>query len=276
MTNVNKPNRYYCFTINNYTATDIEQLTAFCGDCTYLTYGYEKGTEQNTPHIQGYFELPKPQRFSYVKKRLPRAHYEIRKGSRTQARDYCHKEDPKPFEYGIWKPDKQGMRNDLTCVKRKIDEGASEEVIADEHFNTWCRNYRAFERYRNLRNKRKCTVKTVIWLHGPTGSGKSKHAYSLAPDAYWKPPETKWFDGYTGESTVILDDFRYTWFSFSYLLRLLDRYPMSVENKGGSTPWIPHTIIVTCPNAPEDAYPYTGEDTGQLLRRITKVIKVEG
>lgn len=276
MTNVNKPNRYYCFTINNYSATDIEQLMAFCDDTTYLTYGFEKGTQESTKHIQGYVELPRPQRFSYIKKRLPRAHLEIRHGSRTQARDYCHKEDPKPFEYGIWKPDKQGMRNDLVAVKRKIDEGVSEEVIADEHFNTWCRNYRAFERYRNLKNKKRCTEKKVIWIYGPTGTGKSKKAMDLAPDAYWKPPETKWFDGYAGESTVILDDFRPSWFSFSYLLRLLDRYPMSVENKGGSVPWVPTTIIVTCPSHPDELYNFVTEDIKQLKRRITEVIKVEG
>ena len=90
----NGTNRWYCFTINNYTASDIEQLTALSDGVTYYTYGIEKGENEGTPHLQGYIELTTAQRFSWLKKRLPRAHLEPRKGSRTQARDYCHKEDP--------------------------------------------------------------------------------------------------------------------------------------------------------------------------------------
>lgn len=275
MTNVNKPNRWYCFTINNPTDIDIEQLNTFCTYCTYLTYGREKGENQNTPHLQGYFELPNPQRFTWVKKRITRAHIEIKKGSRSQARDYCHKEDPRPFEYGTWKADKQGMRNDLINVKRKIDEGVSEEQIAEENFTTWCRNYRALDRYRMLKGKKLCTEKKVIWLYGRTGVGKSKRAYDMYPNAFWKSPGTKWFDGYTGEKTVVLDDFRESWFSWSYMLRLLDRYPLTVETKGGSVPWVPTTIVITSPFHPEDVYD-TPEEKQQLLRRITEIIEVEG
>lgn len=274
MTNA-KPNRWYCFTINNYTDTDIKQLAAICSDVDYLTYGYEKGTDEGTPHLQGYVELNKPQRFSWIKKRLPRAHIETKLGSRTQARDYCHKEDPEPFEHGKWRPDNQGMRNDLICVKRKIDEGVSEEAIADEHFSTWSRNYRAFERYRNLKRKRCCSEKEVIWIYGRTGLGKSKMAHELAPDAYWKMPDNKWFDGYDGEETVIFDDFRSTWCTFPYLLRLLDRYPMMVETKGGTTQWMAKRIIITSPHHPEHAYS-TDEDMQQLIRRISKIEEVEG
>lgn len=272
MTNVN---RWYCFTINNYTATDIEQLTAFCGDVDYLTYGFEKGTEENTPHVQGYVELAKPQRFSWIKKRLPRAHLEPRKGSRTQARDYCHKEDTKPFEYGKWKPDKQGMRNDLISVRNKIDEGATTLEIATDHFGTWCRNHRAFARYRLLKRKRVCTEKTVIWIYGKSGTGKTRTAHEKYPDAFWKDPGHKWFDGYDGEDVVILDDFRPTWWSWSYMLRLLDRYPLKVECKGTTVAFTPHTIVITAPCDPATMYSHMDEEIRQLTRRITEIKKLE-
>ena len=28
------------------------------------------------------------------------------------------------------------------------------------------------------------------------------------PDAFWKAPESKWWDGYSGRETVVLDDFK--------------------------------------------------------------------
>lgn len=270
---INGTNRWYCFTINNYTASDIEQLTALSDGVTYYTYGIEKGENEGTPHLQGYIELTTAQRFSWLKKRLPRAHLEPRKGSRTQARDYCHKEDPNPVEYGTWKPDRKGVRNDLICVKRKIDDGASELDIATDHFTTWTRNYKAFARYRMLSNKRKCTEKHVLWLHGPSGSGKTKYAYDNYPNAYWKPPCTKWFDGYDGEETVIFDDLRSDWFSFSYMLRLLDRYPLQVECKGGSINFTPTTIVITAPCTPDMLY-YIDEDISQLMRRISEIRSV--
>lgn len=275
MSNVKKPNRWYCFTINNYTECDIKQLKSLCDNVSYLCYGFEKGEKENTPHIQGYLELPNPQRFSWIKKRLPRAHIEVKKGSRTQAREYCFKEDSNPFEYGKWRADKQGMRNDLINVKRKIDEGVPEEQIAEENFVTWSRNYRALDRYRMLKFKKRCTEKKVIWLYGSTGTGKSRKAHEMYPNAYWKPPGTKWFDGYTGETEAILDDFRSGWFSWSYMLRLLDRYPLSVETKGGSVPWVPTTIVITSPFHPRDVYD-TDEEVEQLLRRITEITEVEG
>lgn len=274
-----KSSRWWVFTINNYTARDIEQLAALCGDVDYLTYGYEKGKEEGTPHLQGYLELPKGsrggQKFSWLKKRLPRAYIAQRKGSRTQARDYCHKECDNPFEYGTWIPDKQGMRNDLICVKRKIDEGCTELDIAEEHFETWTRNFRAFNRYRLLKSKRKCTQKKVYWFYGPTQTGKSEKAMEMAPYAFWKMSANRWFDGYDGESDAVFDDFREDWFPFSYLLRLLDRYPLMVETKGGCVAWTPTRVIITSCYHPQAVYHMNPEAVDQLLRRIDVIEKFE-
>lgn len=37
-------------------------------------------------------------------------HVEARRGSRDQARDYCFKEDPAPFEFGSFEAGGQGSR----------------------------------------------------------------------------------------------------------------------------------------------------------------------
>ncbi len=102
----NAPHRFFCFTINNPTADDDKQLTDLTSDVDYLVYAEEHfDTPGETPHYQGYVEFSNPQRWSWLKKRLSRAHLEYKKGSRTQARDYCFKECMHPHEFGKWKAD---------------------------------------------------------------------------------------------------------------------------------------------------------------------------
>jgi hypothetical protein len=273
-----KPHKWYVFTINNYTSTDVEQLNNLLPDVTYLTYGYEIGKETGTPHLQGYLEFGKNgQRWTWLKKRLPRAYIAQKKGSRTQARDYCFKECSNPFEYGKWIPDKQGMRNDLMCMKRKIDNGATEAQIADEHFGSWTRSYRAMERYAILKKRRTFTNPPparrdlkVYWHYGPAGSGKTYAAFEKYPDLY-RAFNGKWFDGYMSHETVLFDDLRPDTMSWNYLLSILDVYRMRVETKGGSVWFVPSTIIITAPSHPNTMFSHVREDISQLTRRITEI-----
>lgn len=62
---------------------------------------------------------------------------------------------------------------------------------------------------------------------GIPGSGKSRYCQEVGGDSYWKPCG-KWWDGYIGQETVVLDDFC-GWLPISDLLRLMDRYPFRVE-----------------------------------------------
>ena len=119
---------------------------------------------------------------------------------------------------------------------------------------------------------------TVYWYHGATGTGKTKRAYEVAleladgdGDIWWANGSLKWFDGYDGHSVAILDDFRPDWAKLWFMLRLLDRYPMRVEVKGGFRQWVADHIFITCPKPPEECYLEAGEDIDQLLRRVTIV-----
>ena len=76
-----------------------------------------------------------------------------------------------------------------------------------------------------------------------------------------------WFDGYTGQETIITDDFSHRDYKLSYLLRLLDRYAMTLPIKGGM---IANNIIITSNYSPHSLY--TGADClehrNALFRRI--------
>ena len=127
--------RNYCFTLHKETLPTLE----FPEDVRYAIWQTEKCPETGRLHYQGYLELAKPMRIVAVKNLLPQlegAHFEPRRGTRDQARDYCRKAETKidgPWEHGDFGAGGQGCRTDLLAVKEAIDAGASDLDIAEAH-----------------------------------------------------------------------------------------------------------------------------------------------
>lgn len=114
----------------------------------------------------------------------------------------------------------------------------------------------------------------VTVLHGPTGSGKTRRAFEHDPEL-WSYPGSGWFDGYYGQATVLFDDFSGSEFKITFLLRLLDRYPMQVPVKGGFTWWAPEQIFITSNLSPDRWYPNAHiEHVRALQRRFSEVTLV--
>jgi len=102
---------------------------------------------------------------------------------------------------------------------------------------------------------------------GATGTGKTRRAWEEASlSAYPKPPTTKYFDGYSGQDCIILDEFRGD-ISVSHLLRWFDRYPVIVEVKGTSTVLTSRNWWVTSNLHPRDWYPNVDPSTYDALMR---------
>lgn len=143
--------------------------------------------------------------------------------------------------------------------------GEIESIPADvrvRHFSALCRIGTRFARGVAMERKAIC-----FWGH--TGTGKSRTAWEEAGlDAYPKDPRTKWWDGYTGESHVVVDEFR-GGIDIAHILRWLDRYPVLVETKGGTVALRATTIWLTSNKDPREWYPDLDEDTkAALLRRL--------
>lgn len=111
--------------------------------------------------------------------------------------------------------------------------------------------------------------KTVQVFWGPTGTGKSKRAWEEATtEAFPKDPRTKFWDGYRGQCSVVIDEFRGD-IDISHVLRWLDRYPVIVEVKCGSVVLRAKSIWITSNLDPRKWYPNLDKETQDaLLRRL--------
>lgn len=263
--------KYWCFT--SYVGQDVlpSELTP---ELSYLTYQREICPETGREHWQGYLELTSRQRLQGAKRVLrdPAAHLEPRKGTATQASEYAQKEDTRkegtsPVEVGHRSSVTQGQRTDLLAVKALLDKGATEAEIADEEFSTWAKYYRAIERYKRIQQPVRNFKTDLYVLAGETGVGKSRMCSEVYPDAYWKP-RGNWWDGYDGQEVVIIDDF-YGWLPWDLLLRLTDRYPLTVETKGGSVNFVAKTVVITS-NQDYSQWYKEAIDKAPLERRMTR------
>jgi len=273
----------FCFTKNNYTDLEVEILKS---DLTqhfkYWCFGKEIG-ESGTPHLQGYFEFENGSklRISAAHTRMDRVgvlgtHIEIAKGTAQQNITYCSKDGD--FFEGGKRPKGQGNRSDLDAVSEMAGEGASITEIADAFPSQFMRYHNGIEKLIRLKTKPRFSKTEVWWLWGPTGSGKSRYAWEQDPSSYMKVSTHKWWDGYTGQENVILDDYRPSKeMPFHFLLNLFDRYPLSVEVKGGMAEFVTKKIFVTSPYSPEQIcsqLDWIGvEAKAQLMRRIDHIVE---
>lgn len=112
----------------------------------------------------------------------------------------------------------------------------------------------------------------VYW--GPTGTGKSHRAWLEATfSAYPKGPTSKFWDGYQGESSVVLDEFRGQ-VEISHLLRWTDKYPVLLEIKGAAVPLKYTRLWITSNLHPRDWYPTLDNSTYLALERRLEIIEV--
>lgn len=261
----------WCFTLNNWTQTEYESIHAANEIYEYLIIGKEIG-ENGTPHLQGHVVYKRKLSLRAVKAHLGnRVHAEVSR-SPSDSIEYCRKEG-NYIEYGT-QPIGRGRRNDLQSVYNDIKNGVSMAIIQERYFGTWCRYYRAIEKY-YLENQPKRNWKTqVIVYWGETGTGKSRAVHDFANEQridLYSHTGTDWFDGYRGQELVLFDDFGGHEFKLTYLLKLLDRYPMLVPIKGGFVNWVPKKIFITS-NKPVQEW-YTGatsEHRAALKRRISE------
>jgi len=262
------PARNYCFTYNNYPDNLDDFNLRLTEHCTYAIYGKEVAPTTLTPHLQGYLQLKKKERRIGVSKKFPGLHLIVAKGGFEANREYCSKGG---IVFTVGTPSVAGKREGLAAVCDLLKEGRSMREVAEIEPATYVRYVRGLESLAFRLSHERDFKTQISWFWGPTGTGKSRRAADMVKgeSAYWKPGSTKWWNGYEGQHTVIVDDYRRDLCTFAELLRLFDRYPHQVETKGGVRSFVSRRIIITAPKRPDTTWASrTDEDLQQLLRRI--------
>lgn len=258
----------WCFTLNNYEETDLPNILKW--DTLYLVVGSEVGTS-GTPHLQGFVTFKKNYRLSGVRKLLSKAHWEVAKGSSQQAADYCKKEGD--FKE-IGQLPYQGKRTDLEKAVDIIKDTGSLKNVSDELPVTYIKYSRGLRDYALLQIPPYDHVSVRgIWIYGPPGTGKTHAARHFDPDAYMKP-QNKWWDGYTGQQTVILDDLD-TPVLCHYLKIWSDKWSCTGETKGGTVQLSHRLFVVTSNFSIEELFVNESESMRDAIARRFKVIYKE-
>lgn len=285
--------RRWCFT---YFAPSEDELSCFDSfirklrGSSYYKAGcwqVEEAPETGKIHLQGYVELTQPVRRTSLQTIDRKAHWEAAKGSRAQCVQYCQKEETRALgEFPdarycdplLREKSTQGRRSDLIDIASNIANGT---LSRNDLFSTrpdvvlkFSRGVNELFRHAEQRTGSVQRDVRVTVLYGHAGSGKTRYAYQSCDDVFIlenSNGDNVWWDGYRGESTLIIDDF-YGWIKHNLLLRLLDRYPCRLEVKGGSTYAKWTNVFITSNQPPELWYKkFPWESDMALQRRITEI-----
>ncbi len=105
---------------------------------------------------------------------------------------------------------------------------------------------------------------SITWYWGSNVDSILPPLQTQYPTAYIKNNNTRFWNGYGSEDTVIWRNFNGK-YPFRLLMHLMDRYPLRVEVRGSSRVWTTKQIIIMSRNRPESYYP---DPHGTLERRL--------
>lgn len=275
------------WTLNNPTQQELEFLKAWetnkperirfaCGQL-------EQGAD-GTKHVQGYSEFLNYQPNMAGIKRLhgtDRMHIERRHGSQQQAIDYTKKEETRvtgddawSFECGARRRQGQAANDNLDTVVKMMDEGEKlVDILESCPKQAILHGAKITNEYLNRQPDRHLepSNENIIIIYGKSGTGKSVTAYEEFPGAYdlrLEPGHQLFWQGYTGEDTILINEFgRGGGLKYKEIKTLFDIHPMKLNVKHGGTKNVSKKVVITTTIHPKQWYPWI-KDKEELQRRI--------
>lgn len=220
-----------------------------------------------------------------VKERLKsdEAHLEKARGTQQQCIEYCTKEETRvagPFQLG--QPSEgQGERKDLKYLCTMVKAGKKDRELAEADEVLYAKYHKHAHALRTALERPEVREVKVLVLWGPTGIGKTHAAFTRFQDMHrLMHSEGKiWFDGYQGEKVLIIDEFEGQ-IKITFLLQLLDKWPLRTEIKTTSCCAKWELVIITSNSDPDTWYGAMGgtcnaQQKDALKRRLTWVIHAD-
>lgn len=244
-------------------------------------------------HIHFSASFSQAKRMTAAAKLFGNAHLEPQRGTKSQAADYIEKKPPfeeKGEKVLAYFGSKDKMRdNSGSCLNvlefdKLIRDGSInasnlpsyilEHAITEKEASEMSSRFRRVlaSMASNWRNVK------VIYVEGETGSGKTRGVYEQFSDIFKASVDSKTafpFDGYLGQSVLVLDELRPGVFKPSELFQILDGYPLNVNVKGSNIPAMWDTVIISTAFPLSAWFVSSDDDTGntdimkaQFMRRI--------
>lgn len=260
-------------------------IAAIKAKCSYWIMGRELCPTTHRKHFQCYFEFKVRQRRSTLCRVLA-CHWEAAGGTAesnfvycTKSGDYALGGTPKPDPVvAISAGSARGGDANAARWKRAREIICNSETLDDLDDQIFVQHFSAVQSIRKkyMRAKEDLDLpegaQIGIWLHGKSGCGKSRKARADYPGSYMKMCN-KWWDGYRGQDTVIIDDFDKEHACLAHHLKIwVDRYAFTSEDKGGADFIRPKVVVVTSNWSPSEIWS-DEKDLGPILRRF-KVINM--
>lgn len=282
--------KHWCATINNPIDEDYSQFADIEELTTYYIYGKEVGSSGNF-HLQCYIAFKRVTDLNKLKQMWPRGHFELMACKKPKtAADYCkkgcqsHEEWSKLgtkgpnfglrasfMEYGTI-PESQGEKG--AKATQDMWNGVIDSALKGEFENIpphiLIPHYSQLKKFHFDNQLPPPSVDELQneWIWGEPGIGKSRRARAENPSIYDKMLN-KWWDGYEGERTVLLDDFEIEHKIFGHhLKRWCDHYSFPAEIKNHVKQIRPQKFVVTSNYHPDEIW------EGAMLEAIKRRFKI--
>ncbi len=216
-------------------------------------------------------------------------YWQKRRGTAEEAIKYCTKEDTRVAEGESWgNPSGVAAKNeetDFQLICKKISTGEmSVREVAIKSPDIYVKHCNGLNNLACMTAKPRMQKTKIIVMHGMPECGKTREAFAWALEHYeehniYKYDQiadngTEWWQAYSGQKCIVLDEMMGKRFAFHRLLTIIDRYPTIVGLKGASYQLNPDVIIFTSNYPPNQWYNPTKHFFDALRRRIDECYKI--
>lgn len=218
--------------------------------------------EDGTPHIHAYVLLEK--QFSCKDVNfwdLNGHHGNYQKARNIKAVAKYIRKDGDFLEHGSldWQEKVSSVEEKRLYINKKMLDPATTMADLLQEDGIDCRQAHHLQKALAACKQAMITPKTTedvkgIWVFGPPGVGKSHAVRALEPSLFQKA-QNKWWDGYTGQPAVLIDDFDKMGTCLSHYLKIwADRYGCDGEIKGATIPLAHERLYITSNYSPDQLW----------------------
>lgn len=186
----------------------------------------------------------------------------------TRSIEYCKKDETRVEGATFIEHGKQpngngsGKRTDLDLCVEIINEGGDLYRLAEECPKSVIQYHNGLQKLITLKQQHRTSKPECIIIYGPTNLGKTTWAINLctSENVDYHPLNTSgkgrngyriWWDGYSGQHTVLIDEMDGDTMTIDMFKKLIDTPKLFVEVKGGTVVMNAKRFIFTSNHAPQ-------------------------